>query len=298
MVDAHAGQERRAPTTGCAPRAQPSRRLVQKWSVVASGSSSCSTSPRPSGVAAAPAGDGHDERRGVEEQRPPGPARERDEQAGDHRPDDRCRPRSSARAARWRAGGSPARPCREQAGERGGEERVRGAVRPRRARPACGDPRPVGDQQQARGQLAEQAGPTSEAIRIRLRSSRSAHTPAGSASTANGRNCAADTIATCATPPPTASTANGSTTAGDPVPEDGEHLAAEEQPVLRLVAQHRRQPRTPPRRSVGEGEVESPSRRPGVTAWRTGCATELRRNRAANRARHDARKERRGRGQR
>jgi hypothetical protein len=53
----------------------------------------------------------------------------------------------------------------------------------------------------------------SEAIRIFLRSSRSAHTPAGRASTTNGRNCAADTSATSATPPPTASTANGSATA-------------------------------------------------------------------------------------
>ncbi len=47
---------------------------------------------------------------------------------------------------------------------------------------------------------------------MRLRSRLSAHTPAGSASTANGRNCAADTSATCVTPPPTESTANGSTT--------------------------------------------------------------------------------------
>ena len=41
---------------------------------------------------------------------------------------------------------------------------------------------------------------------------------------------------------PIASTANGSATRGDPVAQDREHLAAEEQPVLRLVAQHRRQP--------------------------------------------------------
>ena len=53
----------------------------------------------------------------------------------------------------------------------------------------------------------------SEAIRIFLRSSRSAQTPAGRASTTNGRNCAADTIATSATPPPIASTANGIATA-------------------------------------------------------------------------------------
>ena len=53
---------------------------------------------------------------------------------------------------------------------------------------------------------------TSEAMTIRLRLSRSAHTPAGSASTANGRNCAADTMATPPTPPPVASTAKGRTT--------------------------------------------------------------------------------------
>ena len=48
-------------------------------------------------------------------------------------------------------------------------------------------------------------------MRIFLRSSRSAHTPAGSARTANGRNCAALTIATSPTLPPIDSTANGST---------------------------------------------------------------------------------------
>ena len=32
----------------------------------------------------------------------------------------------------------------------------------------------------------------------------------------------------------------------DPVAEDGEHLAAEQQPVLRLVAQHRRHREAPP----------------------------------------------------
>ena len=34
---------------------------------------------------------------------------------------------------------------------------------------------------------------------------------------------------------------------GDPVADDREHLAAEQQPVLRLVAQHRRQPKAAPR---------------------------------------------------
>ena len=99
---------------------------------------------------------------------------------------------------------------------------------------------------------------TSEAMRIRLRLRRSAHTPAGSASTANGRNWAADTMATSPTPPPTASTANGRTTTGHPVAEDREHLAGEEQAVLRLVAQHRGQPRAQPapaRRLLGGGAL-------------------------------------------
>ena len=52
----------------------------------------------------------------------------------------------------------------------------------------------------------------SEVIRIRLRSSLSAQTPAGSASSTNGRNCAAETSATSATPPPVARTANGNAT--------------------------------------------------------------------------------------
>src|SRR3954454_24082288 len=50
----------------------------------------------------------------------------------------------------------------------------------------------------------------SEAIRIRLRSSRSAQTPAGTASSTNGRNCAVETRATSLTPPPMERTANGS----------------------------------------------------------------------------------------
>src|SRR3954454_2268651 len=52
----------------------------------------------------------------------------------------------------------------------------------------------------------------SEEIRMRFRSSLSAQTPAGNASSANGANCAADTSATCATPPPTDNTAKGRTT--------------------------------------------------------------------------------------
>ena len=84
---------------------------------------------------------------------------------------------------------------------------------------------------------------TSEAMRILLRSSRSAHTPAGRASTAKGRNCATDTIATSPTLPPTASTANGSDDHHHPVAEDRQHLAGEQQAVLRLLAQHGRKPR-------------------------------------------------------
>ncbi len=44
---------------------------------------------------------------------------------------------------------------------------------------------------------------------MRLRSSRSAQTPAGRASSTNGRNCAAEVSATSPTPPPTERTAKG-----------------------------------------------------------------------------------------
>ena len=123
-------RKREHPASGCAPRAQPCCRLVQKWSWSPPGPRSRRRRPTTRGRSGSSSSDRHRERRRVEQQRAARARRRRRPAApAEHRPDDRAdreasSPRSALAGCRLhrRDGGG------QQPGERRREERVGGAV--------------------------------------------------------------------------------------------------------------------------------------------------------------------------